>query len=120
MCQFLPQDRVQDFAKQNPQELLDSTQQSVCSKEIIEQFNELKKLRRQQLGGDDSVQKYQKSLMENEERLVILEAHVENIKKKTKLGEELILYQQKRHWVLHKELYDKCKKLMDDLKLANG
>lgn len=48
LCQFLPQDRVQDFTKMNPQELLDNTQSSVCSPEIEEALRNLKELRSQQ------------------------------------------------------------------------
>ena len=29
LCQFLPQDRVADFAKMNPQELLENTEKAV-------------------------------------------------------------------------------------------
>lgn len=48
LCQFLPQDRVQDFTKMNPQELLDNTQSSVCLPEIEEALKNLKELRSQQ------------------------------------------------------------------------
>lgn len=48
LCQFLPQDRVQDFAKMNPQEILVNTQMSVCSAECIEMFEKLKQLRNHQ------------------------------------------------------------------------
>lgn len=49
LCQFLPQDRVQDFAKMNAQELLANTQVSVCSEEVQAQFQALLELREQQM-----------------------------------------------------------------------
>lgn len=56
LCQFLPQDRVQDFAKMNPQELLANTQLSVCSEEVQDQFQSLLELRQKQLDvGKDAV-----------------------------------------------------------------
>lgn len=48
LCQFLPQDRVQDFAKMNSQEILNNTQSSVCSAECVDMFEKLKQLRAEQ------------------------------------------------------------------------
>lgn len=42
MCQFLPQDRVADFAKMSPQELLVGTEQAVGSVTLIENHEKLK------------------------------------------------------------------------------
>lgn len=66
MCQFLPQDRVQDFAKMNPQELLLNTQASVCSPECSELFETLKQLRAQQKGDGNTLLTQISKLAENE------------------------------------------------------
>lgn len=42
LCQFLPQDRVADFAKMTPQELLVGTEQAVGSVSLIENHEKLK------------------------------------------------------------------------------
>lgn len=57
LCQFLPQDRVQDFAKMNAQELFANTQLSVCSDEVQGQFRSLRDLRQKQMdiGKDDQL-----------------------------------------------------------------
>ena len=31
LCQFLPQEKVSEFARMNPQELLENTEKAVCS-----------------------------------------------------------------------------------------
>lgn len=41
LCQFLPQDRVQDFAKMNKQELLKATQLALCREDLAEKQNKL-------------------------------------------------------------------------------
>lgn len=69
LCQFLPQDRVQDFAKMNPQELLLNTQCSVCSTECVEMFEGLKQLRAQQKDGGNDLANQIKKLNENEGRV---------------------------------------------------
>lgn len=66
LCQFLPQDRVQDFAKMNPQELLLNTQSSVCSVECSEMFEKLKQLRAQQKGGGNTLVTQMSKLNESE------------------------------------------------------
>lgn len=66
LCQFLPQDRVQDFAKMNPQELLHNTQSSVCSPECSEMFEKLKELRAQQKGDGNTLITQISKLSENE------------------------------------------------------
>ena len=48
LCILLPQDRVQDFTKLNPQEILFNTQTGVCSQDIIDTFESLKQKREAQ------------------------------------------------------------------------
>jgi len=44
LCQFLPQDRVVEFSRLTPVELLDSTQKAVAPESMTEWHNELKEL----------------------------------------------------------------------------
>lgn len=68
LCQFLPQDRVQDFTKMNPQELLDNTQSSVCSPDVAEALQNLKDLRGQQKNSSKKLEDNIKLLAEQEKR----------------------------------------------------
>uniref|UniRef100_A0A1I8NSZ9 Structural maintenance of chromosomes protein 5 n=2 Tax=Stomoxys calcitrans TaxID=35570 RepID=A0A1I8NSZ9_STOCA len=71
LCQFLPQDRVQDFAKMNPQEILSNTIGSVCGPDVVNNFKKLKELRNAQEHGKSSyktlVQKLEATMNRTEE-----------------------------------------------------
>lgn len=120
MCTFLPQDRVQDFAKQNAQEILGSTQKSVCSPEHIEKFAELKRLRQMQLNGNKASQSDREKLEENKQRLAVLDLQVDNIRKKNKLVDEREVCVKKKHWMAYEDTFQKYSKVHGDLKLAKG
>ena len=44
LCQFLPQDRVSDFARMTPVEMLEATQKTVGSPEMLAAHDLLKEL----------------------------------------------------------------------------
>lgn len=48
LCQFLPQDKVSEFAALSPVELLQQTQRAAAPLEMLEQHDTLKKIRRDQ------------------------------------------------------------------------
>lgn len=68
LCQFLPQDRVQDFTKMNAQELLHNTQISVCPPETANIFEMLKAKRNEQKNQGTNLQESKLKLRENEQR----------------------------------------------------
>lgn len=115
MCQFLPQERVQDFAKQNPQELFASTQKSVCSDELIESFAKLKELRYNQLNGHKQNQKTSDLLRDNERRLELLQTTVDNIRRQDELVRRKNVIEMKLAWSDFEELYLKCREVNKDL-----
>lgn len=118
LCQFLPQERVQDFAKQNPHELFASTQKSVCSDEMFEQFDKLKELRAQQLCGDKQLKRTADLLHENERRLEMLQSAVDNIRRQDALVQRKNVIEKKLAWMDFEESYVKCKEVDKDLATA--
>lgn len=118
MCQFLPQDRVQDFAKQNPQELLISTQMSVCRQEMIDSHKQLMALRAEQNTGTNRVHVDKRRLQEIEERLKILKTCVEDVQRKNALVEKRAMCLKKKAWMIYEREYEICQKLVRDLKIA--
>lgn len=68
LCQFLPQDRVQDFTKMNAQELLHNTQISVCPPETATVFDTLKAKRIEQKNQGSDLQDSIVKLREHEQR----------------------------------------------------
>ncbi|KAJ5143485.1 uncharacterized protein N7515_002272 [Penicillium bovifimosum] len=71
LCQFLPQDKVAEFAALTPIELLYSTQRAAAGPEMIEMHDALKKLRAQQreLEMDNSGDKETLASMENRQEM---------------------------------------------------
>lgn len=68
LCQFLPQDRVQDFTKMNAQELLHNTQISVCPPETSLILEKLKTKRVEQKAQGNNLQESIAKLREHEQR----------------------------------------------------
>lgn len=118
LCQFLPQERVQDFAKQNPQELFASTQKSVCDEEMINTFDQLKELRFNQLNGNKQIQKTEDLLKENERRVELLQPSVDNIRRQDALVHRKSVIEKKLAWMDFEESYVKCKEVDKDLAVA--
>ncbi|KAF9428893.1 Structural maintenance of chromosomes protein 5 [Podila epigama] len=100
LCQFLPQDRVSEFAQMTPQELLRETQRAVGGDEMlkshekmIELWNEHKLISESMKGDLDSIET-------NEKRNAVIEKDVlrfqqrEAVLRKLKLLEVWVLYAQ--------------------------
>lgn len=118
LCQFLPQERVQDFAKQNPQELFASTQHSVCTEEMFEMFDRLKELRDSQLNGNKHMQKTADLLRDNERRVELLQTAVDNIRRQDAILRRKNVIEKKLAWMDFQEVYEKCKEIDKDLAVS--
>lgn len=118
MCQFLPQERVQDFAKQDAQQLFMSTQKSVCSEEIIEYYEKLKDMRTVHLSGGKRLQNIEDALLDNERRVELLQGIVGDIQRRDVLAEKKGNIEKKLAWMNYEEAAAKHKAMSDDLKLA--
>ncbi|KAL8798941.1 MAG: hypothetical protein Q9182_006263 [Xanthomendoza sp. 2 TL-2023] len=71
LCQFLPQDKVVEFAAMTPVELLRSTQRAVAPQEMLDMHDELKDHRQKQKGIQAKAQAEQDALnnLENRQRM---------------------------------------------------
>uniref|UniRef100_A0A1B0AD99 Structural maintenance of chromosomes protein 5 n=1 Tax=Glossina pallidipes TaxID=7398 RepID=A0A1B0AD99_GLOPL len=90
LCQFLPQDRVQDFAKMSPQEILSNTISSVCSVEILENFEKLKELQNNQKNNQSTHQKLVQKLEESKNRINGLRGELNRFNVRQETEEKLI------------------------------
>ncbi|XP_071964942.1 structural maintenance of chromosomes protein 5-like [Antedon mediterranea] len=103
LCQFLPQDKVADFAKMNSYELLESTQKSVGSQDMYEQHMRLKELR----GQEKNMLKKHNELVEHKEKLVKmnqrLEEDVRKFHNRQRHMRHVELLEQKKPWVEYVE-----------------
>lgn len=82
LCQFLPQDKVVEFAAMTPVELLRSTQRAVASQEMIDMHEDLKDLRRKQKDIQAKNATDQEQLDNLESRQRLQEADVERMRER--------------------------------------
>ena len=82
LCQFLPQDKVVEFAAMTPIELLRSTQRAVASQEMIDMHENLKDLRRKQKDIQTKNTSDQEQLENLESRQRLQEADVERMRER--------------------------------------
>uniref|UniRef100_A0A182WEM4 Structural maintenance of chromosomes protein 5 n=1 Tax=Anopheles minimus TaxID=112268 RepID=A0A182WEM4_9DIPT len=118
LCQFLPQDRVQDFTKMNPRELLLNTQSSVCTPEVQEWFNELKAKRELQLKCNTQGAEGLARVRELEARLVDLEQQLQTMNAREDYQQQILVCQAHKAWLEYEELFLEYTATLNDLKLA--
>lgn len=81
LCQFLPQDKVSEFAALSPEDLLEQTQRAAAPEEMLQQHEELKVLR-------DDQQRLDLSRSQDQSRLVNLESRQTNLRAEVQQLEE--------------------------------
>lgn len=91
LCQFLPQDRVVEFAQMNPRQLLVETQRAVCDKDVQAMHEALKdaygKLTEERANASVNAEQ----LKLHEKKLERLESEVERFREKQKLKDRIKL-----------------------------
>jgi structural maintenance of chromosomes protein 5 len=90
LCQFLPQDRVSEFAGLNPVELLHHTQRAAAPEEMLVWHDELKTLRREQKSLQIQYETDQETLRNLESRQEGLRADVERLQERAKIQERIV------------------------------
>lgn len=105
LCQFLPQDKVSEFAALTPVELLHSTQRAAAGPEMIKFHDDLKKLRAEQkkLQMDN---KGDRDLLANlENRQEMQRADVERMRQRAQIKRKIEMLQFARPIVRYKEAH---------------
>jgi chromosome segregation ATPase len=106
LCQFLPQDKVSEFAALSPVELLHSTQRAAAGPQMIEWHDNLKSLRADQkrlqlANGSD------KEMLANlENRQEMQRADVERMKQRAEVKKRIQLLEKVRPIPRYREAYD--------------
>ena len=96
LCQFLPQDKVVEFAAMTPVDLLRSTQRAIASPEVIEWHEQLKELRRsqRQLDAREKTDREELANLENRQRMQ--EADVERLRERESVKQTLSYLERAR------------------------
>lgn len=116
----MPQDRVQDFTSQNPQELLLSTQTSVCDLEVVGWFETLKELRSVQVSAKKRSGDNAKKLAEATKRNAQLQEIINRINERNEFIEEIKVREAKKAWFEVKELETKLQTTKGELQNAES
>lgn len=103
LCQFLPQDRVQDFAKLNKQELLKETQTALCRFDLIEKQEGLINDREHHKTLLQSVSKLDKNLEQAKDLNARLEGRVISFNKKKEYQEKVDNIDRKISWMMYED-----------------
>ncbi|KAB7497990.1 Structural maintenance of chromosomes protein 5 [Armadillidium nasatum] len=115
LCQFLPQDRVIEFAKMNNVELLQSTEKAVGEIELYEQHQTLQDFGKNQQEVDTQLTKLRVEL-ENQIRINSqLEDQVKNIRAKEGLDQSIEALEQTLFFSRYNRERDRHKKLGEQL-----
>lgn len=96
LCQFLPQDRVVEFAALSPVELLAQTQRAAAPEQMTEWHQELKEMRKEQKVKEDERQRLTEELGNLENRQRMQQADVERLRERSELQECLAAYERFR------------------------
>lgn len=96
LCQFLPQDKVVEFAAMTPVELLRSTQRAVASQEMIDMHENLKDLRRKQKDIQARRTADQEQLDNLESRQRLQEADVERMREREQIETHITMLEAAR------------------------
>ncbi|KAG9429029.1 structural maintenance of chromosomes protein 5 [Apis mellifera carnica] len=101
LCQFLPQDKVQDFSKMNAQELLENTERSVGDPIILEHHKNLIQYRIDHKDLEKQIESKKKMLEEKSQIYEGLKESVSSIKEKKLIKKKIISLKQKKAWILY-------------------
>uniref|UniRef100_A0A146MAL0 Structural maintenance of chromosomes protein 5 n=3 Tax=Lygus hesperus TaxID=30085 RepID=A0A146MAL0_LYGHE len=99
LCQILPQDRVQDFAKMDRKQLLEATQKAVGKGELYEWFSKLKDFRRDLLEGGQDVNELKKKFDVESQKLKSMEDEVKSYQEKQKVHDTIASMKKKEAWL---------------------
>ncbi|KAL8824374.1 MAG: hypothetical protein Q9191_005097 [Dirinaria sp. TL-2023a] len=96
LCQFLPQDKVVEFAAMTPVELLRSTQRAVAPQEMLDMHENLKELRKQQKMVEAENNSNQETLTNLETRQRMQQADVERMRERNEIKRRIEFLERSR------------------------
>ncbi|KAF0492709.1 P-loop containing nucleoside triphosphate hydrolase protein [Gigaspora margarita] len=112
LCQFLPQDKVCEFAQMSPSELLVQTQKAVGEKELIEWHETLIQLREEEKSLTTSIKTDSEQVENLEKRNSVLEKDVTRFREREAILKRVRLYELRipfARYGVAKHLYDIAK-----------
>lgn len=104
LCQFLPQEKVADFTKMNPKELLESTEQAVGDQSMYDNHVKLKEMRNQYCELENSLKGIKETLERDIEANKRLEGEVKQHRERQKHLKKIKSLEKKIEWMKYEEI----------------
>lgn len=115
LCQFLPQDKVQDFSKMNAQALLENTERSIGDPKLLEYHLELKDQRAKFKQLEVEVTNTKRLLESKIQKRDGLQQIVATIKEKKLIKKKIVTLKQKKAWMLYDQMRRKLVEVKKNL-----
>lgn len=118
LCQFLPQDRVQEFAKLNQQQLLHETQLALCRDDLIEKQRALTAAHTNEETLAKQVARNSELLQEAQDTNIRLEGKVKNRTRKQNYLNQVQDIERKVTWIQYESLHERLVETKSDITKA--
>lgn len=115
LCQFLPQDKVQDFAKMNKKELLTNMQVAIGRQDLVSKQAQLINIQEEQETLKKDLDNLNKKLEQAERDNSRLEGKVKNFKERKKYLEDMEHIKRKISWKKYNRLINEALEIEKDL-----
>ena len=106
LCNFLPQERVPEFAALTKKELLEKTMLTVGGKDMLEQFSALCQLRKKETKMQDDVREMETQIQNLQQRNVGIQAEVQRYQQREEILQRIRLLERKKPWVEYSHYRD--------------
>eukprot|EP00873_Tetraselmis_striata_P002062 jgi/Tetstr1/422326/TSEL_013169.t1 len=116
LCQFLPQDKVVEFARLKPDQLLVETERALGDAHLYDLHMELIKERKELKGSQDTMDSYARQLEKHRQANEGIERDVERFEKREQLLEQIDLRAKKKPWMEFREAKNVLGPLKEALK----
>lgn len=103
LCQFLHQEKVQDFYAMNPQQLLENTEKSIGDTVLLEYHIKLKELQKKHIALQEQITNKSNLLKKHTDEYDRLKEIIRGIKEKTAIKKKIMCLKQKRAWMIYTE-----------------
>jgi chromosome segregation ATPase len=113
LCQFLPQEKVSEFARMDPVFLLHETQRAVCGPEMLEYHDNLKTLRKEQKAMRNEMKAAKEVLEGHQKTQERAQADVERIHERDAIQKRVKMLERCRPVARYHEAAAKAEKLKE-------
>lgn len=111
LCQFLPQDKVQEFSNLSPPDLLTETERSVGDPKLLGYHNQLKQMRVTQDDLEKQLESKTRLQQKEKQTYDALKDSVGHINEQKKIRTKLQTLKQKKAWIQYQNKREEFKKV---------